>query len=49
LLREVALPDSTYMMKSYGVAPSALGAMLLPALYLHRLSYGGWKVLAGRK
>jgi hypothetical protein len=49
LLREVALPGPTYMLKTYGVAPSSLCAMLLPVLYLHRLATGGWKVLAGQK
>jgi hypothetical protein len=49
LLREVALPGPTYMLKAYGLAPSSLGTALLPALYLHRLSSGGWKVLAGQK
>jgi hypothetical protein len=49
LLREVALPAPTYMLKAYGFAPSSLGAALLPVLYLHRLSAGGWKVLAGQK
>jgi hypothetical protein len=49
LLREVTLPGPAYMLKAYGVAPSALGAALLPVLYLHRLASGGWKVLAGQK
>ena len=49
LLREVALPGPTYMLKAYGVAPSSLCAALLPVLYLHRLATGGWKVLAGQK
>lgn len=49
MLREVALPDPPYMLRAYGFAPSSLGAVLLPALYLHRLSVGCWKVVAGRK
>jgi hypothetical protein len=49
LLREVALPGPTYMLKAYGLAPSSLGAALLPVLYLYRLASGGWKVLAGQK
>jgi Uncharacterised nucleotidyltransferase len=49
LLREVALPGPTYMLKAYGLAPSSPGAALLPVLYLHRLASGGWKVLAGQK
>jgi hypothetical protein len=49
LLREVTLPGPTYMLKAYGLAPSSLGAALLPVLYLHRLAAGGWKVLAGQK
>jgi hypothetical protein len=49
LLREVALPGPAYMLKAYGLAPSSLGAALLPVLYLHRLASGGWKVLASQK
>jgi hypothetical protein len=49
LLREVALPNPTYMLKAYGLVPSPLRAALLPILYLHRLAAGGWKVLAGQK
>jgi hypothetical protein len=49
LLREVALPDPTYMLKAYDLTPSSLGAALLPVLYLHRLASGGWKVLLGQK
>jgi hypothetical protein len=49
LLREVALPDPTYMLKAYDVTPSSLGAALLPVLYLHRLASGGWKVFLGQK
>jgi hypothetical protein len=49
LLREVAFPGPAYMLKAYGLAPSSLGAALLPVLYLHRLVSGGWKALAGQK
>jgi hypothetical protein len=49
LLREVVLPGPTYMLKAYGLAPSSVGAAMLPVLYLHRLASGGWKVLAGHK
>jgi hypothetical protein len=49
LLREVALPGPTYMLKAYGLVSSPLGAALLPVLYLHRLAAGSWKVLAGQK
>jgi hypothetical protein len=49
LLREVALPTPTYMLTSYGLRPSSWSAALLPALYLHRLSIGGWKAVAGQK
>jgi hypothetical protein len=48
LLREVTLPAPTYMLKTYGVSASALGAASLPVLYLHRLWSGSWKVLARR-
>jgi hypothetical protein len=48
LLREVALPGPRYMLQSYGVTRK-YGAILLPALYLHRGLRGVWKVLTGRK
>ena len=49
LVREVVFPGPAYMLKAYHLAPSALGAVLLPVLYLHRLASGSWKVLAGQK
>jgi hypothetical protein len=49
LMREMALPGPTYVLKAYGFAPSSPGAALLPALYLHRLFSFCWKTLAGRK
>jgi putative nucleotidyltransferase-like protein len=49
LIREVAIPDHTYMLRAYGFDGSRLGVALLPVLYLHRLLFGGWKMLAGRK
>jgi hypothetical protein len=49
LLREVVFPGRAYMMKAYDIPPSALGAALLPVLYLHRLASGSWKVIAGQK
>jgi hypothetical protein len=49
LLREVAFPGPAYMLKAYGLAPSSLGAALLPVLYLFRLAFGGWKILTGQK
>ena len=48
LLREVTFPSARYMLHAYRVAPPA-GVALLPALYLHRLATGGWKVITGRK
>jgi hypothetical protein len=48
LLREVAFPGRRYILDAYRVASPA-GAALLPALYLHRLATGGWKVITGRK
>ena len=47
LLREVVLPDPGYVLRLYGV--SGLGSMLLPALYLHRIVRGLWKVGSGGK
>jgi Uncharacterised nucleotidyltransferase len=49
LLRDVALPGPRYMLKAYGFTPSSFTAALLPVLYLHRLSSGGWKALSGQK
>ena len=47
LLREVIVPSPRYMMEAYRVG--ALGLFLLPALYVHRVVYGAWKVVLGRK
>jgi hypothetical protein len=49
LLREVLFPRPAYMLCSYGLAAGMLGAVLLPALYFHRLVRGAGKVLCGRK
>jgi hypothetical protein len=49
LLGEVALPHSSYMLKTYNVAPSALGMAAIPFLHAHRLARGVLKVLTGRK
>lgn len=49
LLREVAFPKATYMFAAYGIARSRLRAPLLPALYVHRLARGSWKVVARQK
>jgi hypothetical protein len=43
----VVLPDPGYVLRLYGV--SGLGSMLLPALYLHRIVRGLWKVGSGGK
>jgi hypothetical protein len=48
LLREVAFPAPGYMQRAYGVS-GALGATLIPFLYLHRGMRGIWKVLRGKK
>jgi hypothetical protein len=48
LLREVTFPSARYILQAYRVASPA-GRALLPALYLHRLTTGGWKVVTGRK
>ena len=45
LLREVLLPDVSYMLKAYRGTPR----LLLPLLYAHRLMRGGFRVTTGRK
>lgn len=47
LLREVLVPSPRYMLRSYGFG--AMGFVLLPALYVHRVMHGVWRVLRGRK
>ena len=47
LLREVLVPRPRYMLDSYGFG--AIGYVLLPALYVHRVMNGVWKILRGRK
>jgi hypothetical protein len=49
LLREVALPAPGYMLRAYRLNGTALGGVLLPALYVHRGVRGIWKVLRNRK
>ena len=49
LLREVAFPGPSYVLKVYGVNTGAIGAALLSALYLHRGIRGVWRVLTGWK
>jgi hypothetical protein len=49
LLREIVLPGSGYMLQAYGWKPTPVGRALLPALYVHRALFGGWKMLAGQK
>src|SRR5262249_16556387 len=49
LLREVAFPKAAYMFAAHGMAPSRLRTPLLPALYVHRLARGGWRVVARQK
>jgi hypothetical protein len=48
-LREVMFPTASYMFASYDIAPSAATRPLLPALFLHRLGKGLWKIVSGRK
>lgn len=48
LLKEVVFPSRSYMTRAYRV-DGAVGAVLLPALYLHRLTTGAARVLLGRK
>jgi len=49
LLREVAFPTASYIRQAYGCERQRFGAAFLPALYVHRLVAGGWKVLTGVK
>ena len=49
LLREVAFPAAAYIRQAYGFERLPFGAALLPALYVHRIMAGGWKVLTGVK
>jgi putative nucleotidyltransferase-like protein len=49
LLREVVLPDPTYILQAYSLEPSRFSAVVLPVLYLHRFAAGGWRVLTGQK
>jgi hypothetical protein len=49
LLREVMFPGPHYMLGAYGLNQNPLGALLLPALYVHRNVHGVWKILSGRK
>jgi hypothetical protein len=49
LVREILFPAPSYVLQSYGYSPTPCCAPLLPALYAHRLAWGGWKALAGRK
>jgi hypothetical protein len=47
LLREVFFPNAQYMLDAYHLG--SRGAVLLPALYVHRCVYGAFKILIGRK
>jgi hypothetical protein len=47
LLREVVLPNPAYVLRLYGA--SGTKSVLLPALYLHRVLHGLWKVITRRK
>ena len=49
LLREVAFPTAAYIRQAYGFERLRFGAAVLPALYVHRIMAGGWKVLTGVK
>jgi hypothetical protein len=48
LVREVVLPGPAYMLNAYGLAGS-VGVALLPLLYVHRVLFGGWKLVGGLK
>ncbi|MFL6280558.1 MAG: nucleotidyltransferase family protein [Vicinamibacterales bacterium] len=47
LVREVFFPNARYMLEAYRLG--SRGALLLPALYVHRCAYGAFKILIGRK
>jgi hypothetical protein len=49
LLREILFPNRGYILSAYGVSGRAGSAMLLPALYAHRLVRGAGKILRRRK
>lgn len=49
LLAGVAFPSRRYMMHTYGLNEGGAGQVLVPALYVHRLTRGLVKVLAGLK
>lgn len=51
LLREVAFPGPRYMLSAYGIAAgwTSAASAVLPALYVHRLVRGVWRILRGRK
>ena len=46
-MREVLFPDPRYMRDAYQLTGDPV--MVLPVLYIHRLLYGLWKVMVGRK
>jgi hypothetical protein len=48
-LREVLFPAPEYVLGAYGLRQKPFGALLLPALYVHRNISGVWKILVGRK
>jgi hypothetical protein len=48
-LRGVLFPSAQYMLGAYNLSERPLGAMLLPALYVHRNLHGVWKIVVGRK
>jgi hypothetical protein len=49
LLRKVVLPDRDYVLDSYGLRGKPFVALLLPALYVHRIARGMRRILAGEK
>jgi hypothetical protein len=49
LLREVLLPEPSYMVRVYGITTRSAAMLALPLLYVHRGIYGAWKVVSGRK
>ena len=49
LLREIAFPRPAYMLAAYGFTSSPRHLAWLPLLYAHRIVFGSWKLVAGRK
>jgi hypothetical protein len=49
LFGEVVFPSSQYMLESYGISPGPFVRLIVPPLYLVRITVGIVKILLGRK